>query len=81
MPSAAFDAAAEKVKTLKDAKDDTLLELYGLFKQANLGDCTGSRPGLFDPRGRAKYDAYAANKGMSKEDAEKKYIALVESLF
>ena len=35
---------------------------------------------MFDLKGKAKHDAWTAKKGMSKEDAQAKYIALVESL-
>lgn len=35
------------------------LALYGLYKQVTKGDCVGSRPGMFDAVGRAKYDAWA----------------------
>jgi acyl-CoA-binding protein len=86
---------AKKVKSLgdqfKDAKvrveklpsrpsNDRLLELYGLFKQATEGDVAGSRPGMLDLKGRAKYDAWAKRKGVSKDDAMKTYVALVDAL-
>jgi len=58
----------------------TLLELYGLFKQATEGDVTGSRPGMLDLKGRAKYDAWEKRRGASKDDAMKKYVALVGKL-
>jgi acyl-CoA-binding protein len=38
MPSAAFDAAAAKAKTLASASNDDLLALYKYFKQATVGD-------------------------------------------
>ena len=44
------------------------------------GDVTGSRPGMLDLKGRAKFDAWAKRKGSSKDDAMKKYVALVDSL-
>ncbi|KAG9326400.1 hypothetical protein KVV02_008020 [Mortierella alpina] len=81
MVSAEFNAAAEKVKTLTKATNDQLLKLYGLFKQATLGDCNTSRPGMFDPKGGYKWDSWNEKKGMSQEEAEKQYIAYAESLF
>ena len=48
---------------------DELLELYALFKQGTKGDVTGSRPGMLDFKGRAKYDAWAGRKGVGKEAA------------
>ncbi|KAG2171798.1 hypothetical protein INT43_008178 [Umbelopsis isabellina] len=80
MPSAEFTAAADAVQTLSTKpSDDDLLKLYGLFKQATIGDNNTSKP-TFDIRGRYKWDAWNANKGKSQEEAEKEYIALVEEL-
>eukprot|EP00127_Corallochytrium_limacisporum_P005954 Clim_evm31s215 gene=Clim_evmTU31s215 len=76
-----FDTAAVKAKTLKSSpSNDELLEMYALFKQGTIGDCSGARPGMFDPKGRAKYDAWEKIKGMSQEDAKEKYIAVVQGL-
>jgi acyl-CoA-binding protein len=77
----AFEQAAEDVKKLpKKPGNDVLLQLYSLFKQAKEGDCAGSRPGMFNLAGRAKYDAWKARAGTSPEDAMQAYIDLVESL-
>jgi acyl-CoA-binding protein len=54
-----------------------LLELYGLFKQATAGDVSGSRPGMLDFKGRAKYDAWASRKGRSRESAMDAYVKVV----
>ncbi len=76
-----FDAAAADLKNLSEALgNDVKLKMYGLFKQSSAGDVTGSRPGFADIVGRAKYDAWAAVKGTSTEDAMQQYIDLVESL-
>ncbi|KAK3842676.1 MAG: diazepam binding inhibitor-like protein [Linnemannia gamsii] len=81
MPSAEFDAAAIKVKTLTvSPSNDDLLMLYALFKQATVGDNDTVRPGTFDFKGKAKWDAWTEKKGVAKEEAEKQYIALVASL-
>jgi len=78
---ASFEAAQQRVKTLSAAPPpETLLKLYGLFKQATVGDATGKRPGMMDFRGRAKFDAWAALKGGSADDAKTRYVALVDSL-
>ena len=58
----------------------TLLKIYALFKQASSGDAEGKRPGFTDIVGRAKWDAWDALKGMSKEDAMQQYIDLIEEL-
>jgi acyl-CoA-binding protein len=76
-----FDAAVAASKNLKERPDNnTMLKLYALFKQASSGDVEGKRPGFTDMVGRAKYDAWAAAKGKSADDAMKEYTALVNSL-
>jgi acyl-CoA-binding protein len=74
------DAKARVEKLSARPSNDQLLELYGLYKQATEGDVSGDRPGLLDLKGRAKYDAWTKRKGVSKEDAMKKYVAAVDKL-
>jgi len=38
------------------------------------------RPGMFDLKGKAKWDAWEKCKGTSKEDAMKKYCEVVKRL-
>lgn len=76
-----FDQAAQDVQKLSSKPDNsTLLELYSLFKQAQEGDVSGSRPGFLDVKGRAKFDAWASKKGMTTEIAMQKYIELFQKL-
>lgn len=76
-----FAAAQNNVKTLtKRPGNDTLLELYAFFKQGTDGENTGKRPGMLDVKGRAKFDAWAGKKGLSKEAAQQKYVDLVAKL-
>ena len=76
-----FASAKARVEKLaKRPSNDELLDLYGLYKQATEGDATGSRPGMLDLKGRAKFDAWSKRKGTSNEDAMKQYVALVEKL-
>ena len=78
---AAFEDAQARVKTLTKAPStDELLELYALYKQASTGDVSGSRPGMMDFKGRAKFDAWATKKGTTKDGAMKAYVALVDRL-
>ncbi len=78
---AQFDQAAADAKGLPKRPDNnTLLKLYALFKQATSGDVTGSRPGGFDLEGKLKYDAWAKQKGKTKDAAMQEYITLVEGL-
>ena len=78
---ALFDRAVVQSKQLPERPDNaTLLAIYSLYKQATEGDVTGSRPGMLDPKGRAKFDAWTARKGTSAADARKAYVALVAEL-
>lgn len=76
-----FEAAAVRVKGLtKRPSNEELLDMYGLYKQGQDGDVSGKKPGMFDIKGQAKYKAWEKNKGVSKEDAQQRYIDLVETL-
>ena len=76
-----FNGAKARVEKLSTRpNNDQLLELYSYYKQATEGDVSGSRPGMLDLKGRAKFDAWTKRKGTSKEDAMKKYAALVDNL-
>jgi acyl-CoA-binding protein len=76
-----FQDAQERVNGLPAAPDQmTLLDLYGLYKQSNVGDATGKRPGMMDFRKRAKFDAWSGRKGMSNDEAMTAYVELVDRL-
>jgi diazepam-binding inhibitor (GABA receptor modulating acyl-CoA-binding protein) len=78
---AKFESAAADSKKLPERpSNDVLLQLYALYKQGTDGDVEGKRPGFTDMVGRAKYDAWAAIKGTTTDDAMKRYIELVDSL-
>lgn len=76
-----FESAARKAQelTVRPSNED-LLKLYALYKQATEGDVQGDRPGGFDFKGAAKYDAWAQLKGTAADEAMENYIALVEAL-
>jgi len=76
-----FEQAVADSKTLPEKPDNaTLLQLYALFKQASSGDADGERPGFGDFVARAKWDAWNAIAGKSKDEAMQEYVDLVESL-
>ncbi len=75
-----FEQAAARAKTLPEQPNEVLLELYGLYKQATMGDVTGEEPSAFDFVSRAKYDAWAAYRGLTREQAMERYIARVTAL-
>ncbi|ESW96541.1 hypothetical protein HPODL_03162 [Ogataea parapolymorpha DL-1] len=74
------DKAAAVQNMAKRPNDDELLQLYGLYKQATVGDNTTDKPGVFDFKGKYKWEAWKKLEGTSQEEAEKKYIALVDEL-
>ena len=76
-----FHQSVEAVQKLtKRPSNEELLTLYALFKQSTDGDATGERPGGFDFKAIAKFDAWTEHKGKSKEVAMKEYIDLVSTL-
>ena len=78
---ARFEAAEAASKLLPERPDNpTLLKIYGLYKQATLGDNTEKKPSFSDFVARAKWDAWTAHKGLPSDDAKQKYIDLIESL-
>ena len=80
-PDEKFADAQVRIKTLTQAPSTTdLLELYALYKQGSSGDVDGKRPGMLDIKGRAKYDAWAGKKGLSRDEAKSAYVALVDRL-
>ena len=76
-----FEQAAKDVHSLAERPDnDTLLRLYGLYKQGAEGDVSGPKPGFFDFVGTAKYEAWAKLAGTAQDEAKQKYIDLVKKL-
>ncbi|MBN1947724.1 MAG: acyl-CoA-binding protein [Bradymonadales bacterium] len=76
-----FEDAQKRVNNLKSRPGNAeLLNLYALYKQGTIGDVTGEKPGRLDFKGRAKYEAWSQKKGLSKEEAMRQYIAVVDML-
>jgi diazepam-binding inhibitor (GABA receptor modulating acyl-CoA-binding protein) len=75
-----FDKACIDIKLVTNLDNDTLLVLYGLFKQANEGDCNTSRPSFLDPKGQAKWTAWNDNKGLDQQTAMRRYIRKVKGI-
>ncbi len=75
-----FDAAVAQSKGLPSQPNSVKLDLYALFKQATKGDVQGKRPGMLDPVGRAKYDAWAKLSGKTADQAMADYAAYIGKL-
>ncbi len=80
-----FDNVAALMKDQKDLKktpsNDDLKTIYGLFKQATIGDVNIDRPGMFDLTGKAKWDAWNSFKGKSQEEAKHLYVDYCKKFF
>jgi diazepam-binding inhibitor (GABA receptor modulating acyl-CoA-binding protein) len=76
-----FDAAVAQSKELtKRPTNEELLKIYALFKQATEGDVSGERPGGFDFKAIAKFDAWAELKGKTVEQAKQEYVYFMATL-
>lgn len=77
-----FEQAVAESKTLSERpSNDTLLQLYSLYKQGSEGDVNIDAPSNpFDFIAKAKYEAWEALKGKSKEAAMQEYIELIAKL-
>ncbi|EAN33311.1 Acyl-CoA-binding protein [Theileria parva strain Muguga] len=82
MSDESFDLAVKYVTdtTSMTATDEQKLLFYKYFKQATVGDCNTSKPGMMDFKGKAKWESWNSAKGMSKEDAKKAYVDLLGQL-
>jgi len=79
--TAAFEQSATEARgfTFKPTNEE-LLELYGLYKQAKEGDNNTAQPWQIQMEAYAKWTAWNSRKGLSKDEAEKKYVETVEGL-
>ncbi len=74
-------AEADLMKLHHKPDNNTLLQLYSYHKQAMKGDAPEKDPsGMFDLVGKAKFAAWASQRGRSSEECMKSYIELVEKL-
>ncbi|KAM4828865.1 acyl-CoA-binding domain-containing protein 7 [Thomomys bottae] len=76
-----FDKATGDVRKLKKRpEDEDLKQLYGLYKQAIIGDVNIACPVMLDLKGKAKWEAWSLRKGLSKEDAMTAYVSKAKEL-
>ncbi len=77
-----FEDAKKRVMELPEKPgNEVMLELYALNKQATIGDINIDKPAMFDFVAAAKYNAWTGKKGITKEEAQQKYIDYVTGLF
>jgi diazepam-binding inhibitor (GABA receptor modulator, acyl-CoA-binding protein) len=75
-----FESYSEKAKGLKKVTREDQVIMYGLFKQHTKGDVSSTQPSVFDPIGRAKWDAYKKYEGVSQIAAGQAYCHYVSRL-
>ncbi len=73
-----FDLTVKTISKLRiisdKAKDEELKKLYGLYKQAIIGDCNIDEPSkILNYKDNVKWNSWNSNKGMKKSDAMSKY--------
>lgn len=73
----AFEEAYERASTMEKAlPQDVMLLFYAYYKQATAGD-NFSFNANFDVRNAFKFNAWMQLRGISTDDAKRKYIELV----
>lgn len=76
-----FEQALKDVETLTaKPTNEELLLLYGLYKQVTVGNNTGNKPFAIDITRRAKWEAWNQQINRSKEECQRDYVNLVNSL-
>lgn len=75
-------AMAEEIKALlKDRMNlEEKLEVFSLRQQFTEGDCSTPKPGLFEIRERAKWNAWMKRKGMPREEAKQRLLERIQQL-
>ncbi len=72
-----FDFAVEQVRALPSngngPSQAERLRVYGLYKQATVGDCNTAQPWAVQVEARSKWDAWQSNRGMSRDAAMTAY--------
>ena len=73
-----FEEACEKAFGLKNVSDKDKLILYGLYKQATVGDCNTSCPFWFTRK--MMWEAWFGYSGLEKKVAKMMYVDKIRKL-
>ncbi|XP_060652213.1 acyl-CoA-binding protein [Drosophila sulfurigaster albostrigata] len=73
-----FEEIVEKAKAFRETitKED-ILEFYGYYKQATVGDCNIDEPEDADEK--ARYLSWKSKAGLTAEDAKNHYIEVYKA--
>ncbi|GMH32391.1 hypothetical protein BSKO_00225 [Bryopsis sp. KO-2023] len=77
-----FDDAADYVQHWAAQgvfQPDTLLQLYGFYKQATVGPCPLSKPYIWQREALAKWHVWQVLGDMSKSEAQGEYVELLSA--
>ena len=76
-----FKLSCKNINLLNEKpNNETLLNLYGLYKQSTNGNCDIEKPNFLDFKGVKKWEAWNNLHGLKNIEAKKKYILFVELL-
>lgn len=80
-----FQAAADYVgAAVQDDPNrystDIKLRLYAMYKQATAGDCCEAKPSFFNFSARAKWDAWNQLRGLTGDEAKRRYCLTLARL-
>ena len=75
-----LEAVANAVKLNGSPSNEEKGMMYGLYKQATVGDIITAQPYFFDVVARGKWDAWNAHKSKTSEQAKQEYIDFVGTL-
>jgi diazepam-binding inhibitor (GABA receptor modulating acyl-CoA-binding protein) len=75
-----LEAVANAVKLNGSPSNDEKGTLYGLYKQATVGDITTAQPYFYEIIARGKWDAWNSHKSKTSDQAKKEYIDFVGTL-
>lgn len=79
--SETFNQAANHLVSLVQNLDNkTLLELYGYYKQGQIGPCNVPKPSWYDMKAKSKWEAWNNLGNLSQDDAKTIYIDKVKKL-
>ena len=77
-----FNNACNLIKIYpKTVENKDLLYIYGMYKQATVGNCNILEPSSYDLKKHAKWNEWNNNKGITKNVAMAIYISRVNELY
>ena len=77
-----FEDASEKIRIHgKSMTNDDLLVIYGLYKQATIGDCNTEKPSFYQLTEKPKWAAWNENIGKSQDQAKHEYVQYTMKFF